>query len=410
MSSIEAIWNRYRALDERIAYLRTGLITLFMLFFLALDINVKPEPGSEFVQEGALGLVLALLQVLPIIFARKYPLLMLAIILAAFIAHSALEHQVLWVAQFSAMFTLFLATSQASERRSLVAGGMTFAVIVIVFAIVRKDANSAIALTILFGAVWMVGNVVRSRHRRLEIASRVIADLSEEQVRVSREAVVDERARIARELHDILGHTLNLIVIQAGAAQRVFGKTPEKALDNLSSIESTGRQALSDVDRLLGILRDPDDPSNSRSPSLEARPSISRLNSLVEEMGATGQPVELIISGTPTSISPSTDLSAYRIVQEALTNVMTHAAGSKTRVDIEYSEEILAVTITNDSTGVDKLEGRKGGGSGVVGMRERTALFGGEFDAGSTDDGGWRVHATFPVGQTRRRGKTRDTE
>jgi signal transduction histidine kinase len=89
---------------------------------------------------------------------------------------------------------------------------------------------------------------------------------------------------------------------------------------------------------------------------------------------------------------------------------MTHAAGSKARVDIDYSEEFLAVTITNDSTGIDKLKGRKGGGSGVVGMRERTALFGGVFEAGSTDDGGWRVHATFPIGQTRRRGQTGDTE
>ena len=386
-----------------------GLVALVMLFFMGLDINIRPEPGSEFVQEGVLGVILALLQVLPIIFARKYPLLALIVIFAAFAGHNALDHQLLWVVQFSSMLALFLVTSQTNDRQSLVAIVMTFAVTAIVFGIIRKDLDQAIAIILLFSAVWMVGKVVRSRYRRLEVASRVIADLSEEQERVSREAVVDERARIARELHDILGHTLNLIVIQAGAAQRVFAKTPEKALDNLNSIESTGRQALSDVDRLLGILRDPDDPSNSRSPSLEARPSISRLNSLVEEMGATGQPVELFVSGTPVSITPSTDLSAYRIVQEALTNVMRHASGSKARVDLDYSEKHLAVTITNDSSGVDKLKGRKGGGSGVVGMRERTALFGGEFEAGATDDGGWRVHATFPVGQPRRIGESGDT-
>ncbi len=404
------IWDRYRALEERNPYLRMGLITVVLLVFLGLDINVKPEPDSEYVQEGVAGVILGLFQVLPIIFARKYPLLALAIIFVAFTAHNLLDHQVLWVAQFSSMIAFFLVTSQSSDRRSLVAGLLTLAVAVIVFGIIRKDGDQAIAIILLFAALWAVGNVVRSRFRRLEIAGRVIADLSEEQERVSREAVVDERARIARELHDILGHTLNLIVIQAGAAQRVFTKTPEKALDNLNSIESTGRQALSDVDRLLGILRDPDDPSNSRSPSLEARPSIGRLNSLVEEMGATGQLVELFVSGSPANIAPSTDLSAYRIVQEALTNVMTHAAGSKARVDIDYSEEFLAVTITNDSSGVDKLEGRKGGGSGVVGMRERTALFGGVFEAGSTDDGGWRVHATFPIGQPRRRDQTGDTK
>ena len=157
---MRTIRDRYRSLDERNPYFRTGLITLFMLFFAALDINVKPGPDSEFVQEGALGLVLALFQVLPVIFARKYPLPMLAIIFAAFIAHTTLGHQVLWVAQFSSMFVLFLATSQGTDRRSLLAGGMTFAVIIIVFAIVRRDVDSAIALVILFGAIWIAGNVV----------------------------------------------------------------------------------------------------------------------------------------------------------------------------------------------------------------------------------------------------------
>ncbi len=125
---------------------------------------------------------------------------------------------------------------------------------------------------------------------------------------------------------------------------------------------------------------------------------MSRLGSLVDELRSTGQPVDLVVSGIPARLAPSIDLSAYRVVQEALTNVMTHAAGAKARVEVEYAEDLLSVTVTNDGSGVDKVTGRTSGGRGIVGMRERTALFGGEFQAARTDDGGWRVHATFPTG------------
>jgi len=114
-------------------------------------------------------------------------------------------------------------------------------------------------------------------------------------------------------------------------------------------------------------------------------------------LASTGQSIELTISGNESKLAASTDLTAYRVVQEALTNVMTHAAGSKARVEIDYGASQLEVTITNDGSGIDKLADRKSGGRGIVGMRERTALFGGEFEAGSIDDGGWRVNATFPI-------------
>ena len=389
-----SIWDRFRDLDSRHPYVTPGLITLFFLFFLGLDLNIKPEPDSGFEQEGVLGLILAVAQVMPLVFVRRAPLAALTIIFVAFTAHSALGHTVLWVAQFSGLIGLYQVTSSRSDRQSLISGVMTFGVIVVVFGIIREDVDSAIALVLLFAAVWVVGNIVRSRRDRLEIAELTVAELSDEQERAAREAVSDERARIARELHDVLGHTLNLVVIQAGAAQRVFEKSPEKALDNLKSIESTSRQALSDVDRMLGILRNPDDTA----PSLEARPSISRLGSLVDELRTTDQPVDLVVRGGPATLSPSVDLSAYRVVQEALTNVMTHAAGAKTRIEVEYSEDLLSLTITNDNSGVDNLTGRTGGGRGIVGMRERTALFGGEFQAERTDEGGWRVRATFPIG------------
>ena len=392
-----SLWDRYRALDNRNPYVTMGLLTLVFLLFLGLDLNVKPEPGSEFVQEAVPGYILAVLMVLPMVFMRRAPLLALTIIYTAFTAHSLLDHNVLWVSQFSTLIGLYMVTSSRSQRQSLFSGLMTFVVILVVFLVIRKDADTAIALELLFGAVWVVGNIVRSRHSRLEIAELTVAELSDEQNRAAREAVSDERARIARELHDVLGHILNLVVIQAGAAQRVFKNSPEKTLEAVKSIESTSRQALSDVDRMLGILRNPDD-DNGTSASLEARPSMSRLNSLIKELQSTGQQVNLVVTGNPSTLTPSTDLSAYRVVQEALTNVMTHASGAKARVEVDYSEDFLSVTITNDNSGVDKTAGRTGGGRGIIGMRERTALFGGTFEAGQTDVGGWRVHATFSIG------------
>ncbi len=394
MSSLSSIWRRYRDRDNRSYYLTPGLITMFLMVFLVMDLRIEPTPESGFEQEGALGVILGIAQVVPVLFMRRAPSAALIVVYAAFFAHSVLGYDLLWVAQFTSLIGLYQVTSATDDRQSLFAGVMSFGIIITVFGIIREDLDSAIVLSMLFAAVWIVGNIVRSRRARLEIAELTVAELSEDRERATREAITDERVRIARELHDVLGHTLNLVVIQAGAAQRVFKTSPEKALDNLKSIESTSRQALSDVDRMLGILRDPDD----KTPSLKARPSMSRLGSLVEDLRTTDQPVDLVVRGTPVTLAPSVDLSAYRVVQEALTNVMTHAAGAKVEVDVEYSKDFLAVTVTNDSSGVDQLADRASGGRGVVGMRERTMLFGGKFEAGRTDAAGWRVHATFPIG------------
>ena len=398
MFSFNSVGGRYQALHRQNLYVTPGIATLFFLAFLMLDLRIEPTEDSGFEQENAIGVLLALAQVLPLVFLRKAPLATLMVILVAFVAHSTFDYQVLWVAQFTALIGLYQVASATNNRQSFFAGAVCFGVIVVVFAVIRQDLDAVIALTLLFAAVWLIGIFVRSRHARLEIAELTVAELSDEQARAMRDATNEERARIARELHDIVGHALNLVVIQAGAARRVFEASPEKALEALESIETNGRQALSDVDRMLGILRSSDGAAAPRSP-LEVRPSMSRLGSLVEELGATGQPVDLKVLGTPATLAPSVDLSAYRVVQEALTNVMTHAAGAKARVEIEYSEDLLAVTITNDDSGVNKAGGRTSGGRGIVGMRERTALFGGEFQAARTDDGGgWRVYATFPIG------------
>ena len=395
--NINTLWDRYKALDDRKPYLTPVLLTLFFTLLMIDDLRTLPQVDSGFVQEDEFGIFLAMLQVLPLIFLRKAPLAVLVVIFAAFTYHSTFDYVTLWIAQFSTLISVYYIASTTDDRQSIIAGLLTIPTIVFVFGVTQGRFDNAFALILLFGGVWVTGNVIRARRNRLEIAELTVVELSDDQERATRDAISDERARIARELHDVLGHTLNLVVIQAGAAQRVFDASPDKALEAMRSIESTSRQALSDVDRMLGILRDPDDGSK---PSLEARPSMSRLNALISDLRATGQSIELVVSGVSTTLSPSTDLTAYRVTQEALTNVMTHASGSKAKVEIEYADHHLSVAVINDGSGTDTMIGRKSGGRGIVGMRERTALFGGNFDASATEDGGWCVSATFPISRT----------
>lgn len=387
-------------------YRLAALLFATFAFVLLGVANALDRPGTDSIyeKEGALGILLVFLFTLPMAIVFRYPLAVLIVIMAAFTVHTGLDHEPIWVVQFTALFTFFIAVIRGGDRQSLIALVLAYLAIVASFGVFDGMARSGDVLVqfILFGGIWVIGNLFRTGRIRLESAEQVVVELEAEQDRMARQAVQDERARIARELHDVLGHTLNLVVIQAGAAQRVFTSSPDKALEAVKSIESTSRQALSDVDRMLGILRDPDDPNDAggKAPSLTARPSMSRLGSLVEDLRATGQSIDLEISGTPKTLAPSIDLSVYRVVQEALTNVMTHAAGAKAHIEIGYSEDLLTVTVSNDGSGAEKIADRSGGGRGIVGMRERTALFGGEFEAGRADDGGWRVHPTFPIGPT----------
>ncbi|MBT3943374.1 MAG: hypothetical protein HOF43_11730 [Chloroflexi bacterium] len=355
-----------------------------------------PELGSEYEKDNAFGVFLVVAQTLPLILAFRYPLVGLSLIMGSFMVHSGLGFDAPWIVQFTAAITFFTSVTRGGDRQSLLALLVVYGAVIVSFGFFRENDRfgNVLAQIILFGGLWIIGNLFRTGRIRLESTERVVVELEVEQDRLALQAVQDERARIARELHDVLGHTLNLVVIQAGAAQRVFDASPDKALEAVKSIESTSRQALSDVDRMLGILRDPDDLSHA---SLEARPSMSRIDSLVADLRATGQSIDLVISGTPGKLAPSVDLSAFRVVQEALTNVVTHAAGAEARVEVEYAENLLSVTISDDGSGVDQSVEGKGGGRGLVGMRERTALFGGEFQAGRTDDDRWRVHATFPI-------------
>ena len=214
---------------------------------------------------------------------------------------------------------------------------------------------------------------------------------------MARAAVADERSRITRELHDIIGHTLNLIVVQAGAARAVFKSRPDQTLESLSSIETTARQSLSDMERMLGILRPPEAEAAPYGP----QPGLAQVDRLAATFTNAGRPALVNVAGAPHDLPASLDLSAYRIVQEALTNALKHAGPARARVAISYRGDKLELDIVDDGKGPDDDGHNPGGGRGLIGMRERVSLFGRDLDAGPAADGGFRVHASLPLEESR---------
>jgi signal transduction histidine kinase len=205
--------------------------------------------------------------------------------------------------------------------------------------------------------------------------------------------VAEERLRIARELHDVIAHSMSVIAVQSAVGNHVIDAQPAEARQALAAIEATSRSALTEMRRLLGVLRQEGEPRGSLTPA----PGLADLASLVGQVQDAGLRVWITVDGQRGPVPPGIDLSAYRIIQEALTNVIKHAASSSAHVTISYRPESVSVEITNQ--GSPGSPGRTGSGHGIIGMRERVAVFGGEFAAGPGPDGGFRVRACFPIAE-----------
>lgn len=249
-----------------------------------------------------------------------------------------------------------------------------------------RDAQTVVPFTL--GAIvvmLLLRRIVGDREQRLRIAER-------ERDLAAREAVVEERARIARELHDVIAHHVSMMVVQAGAERRVLGAdtaAKDSTADVLQLIERIGRDALTEMRRLVGMLR------NDQDDGLEPQPGIEDIPTLVAKMREAGLPVELRIDGDRRQLPVGIGLSAYRIVQEGLTNALKHSGCGPTSVHIGYGPSMLELEIADRGTGVRTPI--TGGGHGLVGIRERVALYGGAFDAAHRPDGGFAIRALLPV-------------
>lgn len=239
--------------------------------------------------------------------------------------------------------------------------------------------------TMLLGLPWVAGRAIRQR--------RVKERQLDHEKASAAAAIVDERARIARELHDVVAHSISVMVLQARGGRRVLESEPADARGAFDSIERTGQQALDEMRRLLGMLRRGDEVL-----ALAPQPSLMELDRLVEQVEAAGLPVQVAVEGEPRELPPGVDLSAYRIVQEGLTNALKHAGPARARVVLRYGADDLEVEIADDGLGAGELPGS---GYGLVGMRERVTVYGGELQAGRRPGGGYELRVRLPLRSAR---------
>lgn len=293
------------------------------------------------------------------------------------------------------VFIVYSTAAHTSGRRTLVGAGLVVAIQLLAYGPFLPGAFSqAFGEWVFYVIAWALGKTVRQRELRgdrLEAKTLELQRAREEEIAA---AVADERARIARELHDVVAHSVSLMVLQAGAARQALDRHPEKALEQLHSVETTGRAAMGELRRLLTMLRkaDPED-------DLVPQPSLRHLDLLVGQMRQAGLPVQLAIDGDVERIPPGVDLSAYRIAQEALTNALKHSGAKNVAIRVCNDGQAVEVTVEDDGRGPgDTINGR--GGHGLVGMRERVTLFGGHLEAGRREKGGFRIHALLPYEAT----------
>ena len=231
--------------------------------------------------------------------------------------------------------------------------------------------------------------------RRADRHERRAAAAEREAAAAAERAIAAERARMARELHDVVSHDVSLMVMQASVERRLLSPEAAEAARTLEGIESTGRDALAELRRMLGVLR-----SEGEAAPLHPQPGLAQLPDLIARTNAAGVRVQLHIDGEPTVLPASLDLTAYRIVQESLTNVVKHAPGGNARVTVRYLLDAIDIEITNDAPAIAVAAAVPASGHGLVGMRERVALYGGQLDAEPCAGGGFRVHARVPVTPT----------
>lgn len=336
---------------------------------------------------------------LPFAWRRMVPVAVLAVVLTSIGIQAEFfdpSDQAPLQSFLALLLAFYSVAAYAMPRRAIYGGAIAGAVIVVAglpALLAGENPGDIIPLWLLVGAAWLMGWTLHRRRLQAEHLEDRAARLEAEREEKARAAVAEERARIARELHDVVAHSVSVMVVQAQAAQRLIDDGPSDLRQTLGSIETTGRQALVEMRRLLGVLRRTD-----ADLSLAPQPGLDNLDDLIGQIREAGLPVELRIEGEPEPLPPGVDLSAYRIVQEALTNTLKHAGPAHARVTVRYRNDEVELEVADDGAG----NGTGGGsGQGLIGMRERVAIYGGVFESGRRNGDGYLVRARLPLDANR---------
>jgi signal transduction histidine kinase len=369
-----------------------GILLLFDMGFAVTAVN----NGVSF----SAYLAVTLLMLGPLPFRRYHPLGTSYLILAgAFLqlfSHGGINGLPVRMSDFALAIALYTLVAYTNRKTALIYSGWLLAGTLLwgIFQVGEIQAVFLVFLVfVIFGFSWAMGEFIGARRAyQREMEQRLVL-LETERDQQAKIAVGEERSRIARELHDVVAHAVSVMIVHADGAAYTIRSQPEVAENAVRTIADTGRQALTEMRRLLGVLRS-DDAETQWAPQPDARGVVE----LAENTRAAGVPVRLEVTGDVDDLPVGVGLSVYRIVQEALTNTIKHAgAGTTATVRLARLEEELRLEVTDNGFGTPHDVVKVSGGNGLIGMRERAAVLGGEFEAGPNPGGGWRVRATFPL-------------
>ena len=369
------------------------LVALFMVLGVAeLVWHIDSAYAGSAPLWLSLGVALAI--PVPLLFRRSAPLAALIVVAALIVLPRAIVSvEVLFLDGLGVLVVaLYSASRHARRPRDLWSLLVPFCVFTVFSLLIPgffsvDELGQSVPIVL---ASWGLGQVVRTWARSRAVLRQSLDEVTTHQERRTAEAIAVERARIARELHDVVAHCVTVMVLQSGAARLQLTTNPQASDVALLNVERTGRQALVEMRRMLGLLTEDETVTD-----LTPQPSLIELNALAASFAAAGMLVDVTIEGAPTQLPPGTDLSAYRIVQESLTNALAHGSPETAHVVATYRPDSVEVEIVN-TQGHGSI-GRPSGGHGIAGMRERAQLFGGTLESGPFEGGGFRVCARFPI-------------
>jgi signal transduction histidine kinase len=380
--------------DSALALVAAGVSTL--VFTETMSVAPLARPRGILILGGAL----VLLHTLSLVARRRFPGAVLALVVGSGLTFAALDlpPDILGVAILVAVYSVAAYGDRWVSLAGLVVAELGLAAVQLSPG--RTGVRTLVGNLGVVAAAWLLG---RFAHNYRTYAARLeerTVELEQAREELARRAVADERLRLARELHDVVAHAMSVIAVQSGVGAHIATTQPKEARRSLAAIEATSRAALTELRRLLGVLRQEDEPQGDLAPV----PGLADLDGLLAELGKAGLAVKLQVEGTPSPLPAGVDLSAYRIVQEALTNVVKHAGPARARVVVGYRDQDVTVEVIDDGRGAvtSVRDGRVGSGHGLVGMRERVAAFGGDLEVGPRPAGGFRVAARLPLAAERR--------
>jgi signal transduction histidine kinase len=382
-----ALRQRFQQVD---LWVLDGLIaTVFVVLAVVGHVSSPGDVGVDYRDTSALSIALTLGAALPFYLRRHAPLTTLLLSEACVVALTVGEFRT-GATPTLLLCGIYTVAAWSPWRHRIVAVVAIVAGLSLVAISEIPGSNGAdTAFTfVLYAAAYLFGSTVRNRRLFSEQLEARAEALEKERDEEAKRAVAEEQLRIARELHDVVAHSMGVIAVQAGVGAHVIDTDPAEAKRSLEAISTTSRSTLTEIRRMLGVLRD--DSGASYAPA----PGLAELDRLVDDVGAAGLRVEVRTEGDRTALPPGIDFTAYRIVQEGLTNVLKHAGPAHATIVLAYDPGALRIEVLDDGRGVN---GRSSpGGHGLIGMRERVGVYGGSFDAGPRPGGGFRVAVRLP--------------